>query len=716
MRRGHVLAVSSATLFLSTVIVPCHLPPPAWQASASSDACQRVAISEFYPCGLCDDEYFVLESCCEQSLSLRNWSVTDGEGTLRFVAPLEVSAGGRLVVAFNSTSYQRAFGEQPDLSPGDPDHDPLILRSGTFRLADAGDSIALLDGEGVEVDRVAYGACGESGMTWTGPPIPALKTGEVGRRLRDGGRVWDTDSAADWLHFREFRYGFTDLEPLTASIGPGMITVFASPDCGLAVVLDEIGKAEESVKVCGYELHSPHVCSALLSALGRGVEVKITVDGAPAGGMSEEEAACLSGLAESGADVRVIMGNVSDDVVRHIGPLHAKYIVVDELRLTALSENFVPSGLPSDPFSGNRGWGVALTSSELAGYVDQLFDSDSRASRPDVRPWRDDPRFVPGHSFPEPEGIPPARGATDAVVIRSASVVTLMPSPDSSSRSPFLCDLMRESSSLLVEQFQADLLWKDRWTGESYLSPLLSSAEGAVEEGAKLSLLLDSSWFNAARNGEVAAHVNSLSSMRHLAAEARLMDLSGPVSTLHNKGVVADGRVTVISSNNWVYSSFARNRELALMIQSEEVAAYFTSIFEADWEPDREPPLADAGPDAELVVGESMVLDGTASSDDRAIARWEWRLEGEGILNDLGSTAVYFASRPGEYRVHLIVQDAWGNTGTDTVAITVSAPLGGPSAPDWRPLLFSAMLVGGASASFGVAMARKLNHWNRSSR
>jgi phosphatidylserine/phosphatidylglycerophosphate/cardiolipin synthase-like enzyme len=715
MRRGHVLAVSSATLFLSTVIAPYHVPGPFSCASAWENAGPGVVISEFYPCGLCDDEYIVLENSCDRPVDLSNWTVTDGEGSLRFCGPLELGPGERLVVASNSTSYRRAFDVLPDLCLDDPGSCPPVIRSGTFRLADVGDSIVLYDHRGTEVDFVGYGACTDSSLTWMGGHVPALRKGEVAKRIREGGSVSDTDSAADWLHFREFRYGYTDLQPLTASVAPGLVTAFASPDCGLATVLEEIGRARQSVKVCGYELSSSQVCSALLSVLAEGVEVEILVDGAPAGGMSDDEVACLSALAASGATVNVLLGKMSEDAVQHVGPLHAKYMVVDDLRLVALSENFVESGLPSDPLSGNRGWGLVVTSPELAGYVGRVFDSDSRGSRPDVRAWADDPRFDPRSALSGPEHPPPGPGMMGARTTSSASVVTVLPSPDCSLRTPFLCELMGKSTTLLVEQFQADLLWKDRWTGESHLSPLLSSVEGALLRGAQVSFLLDSSWFNIEDNGEVAEHINSLASSQGLLGEARMMDLSGPVSTLHNKGLVADGRLTLVSSNNWGYSSFARNRELAVLVESEEVAEYFSSAFGTDWDPDREPPVADAGPDAELVVGESLVLDGRGSLDDRAVARWEWRLEGDGLLTDLGSTAVYTASRPGEHKIHLLVQDAWGNTDSDTVIVVVTAGPGHRASLAGPWLLSSAVLMGAASSAVGAAAARKLNHRNRSS-
>lgn len=708
--------MSSATLFLSTMVAPCHMT--SFLGSAIELAVDRpgVVISEFYPCGLSSDEYFVIENGGEANVSIANWSVTDGEGALRFGDPCYLPRGSRIIVSSNGTSYERAFGSAPDIALDELDNSTHVSLSGTFRLADRGDSMCLLDQEGAEIDFLVYGACDERGSGWTGDCIPSLRKGEVARRCRVSGDLLDSDRAADWLHFREFRYGYTEFSPVTQKLGSGQITAFASPDSGLSAVLEAIGSARTSLRLCSYELSSPSVCSALLSAIESGVSVRLLLDGAPAGGMAEGQITCLSVLARQGADVRVIAGNISGDAVQHVGPLHAKYLVVDGHTSVVLSENFVESGLPSNPLSGNRGWGLTIADDALAGYLKSVFDCDSRPTRPDVRAWVSDPRFDPLAVPAVPPSSEFVTGVREAMTTTSESVVTMLLSPDSSLREPFLCDLLGSSSHLVVEQFQADLLWKDRWTGESYLNPLLSSAEEALAGGAQVSLLLDSTWFNTEDNKAFADHFNAFALSSGLTGEARLMDLTGPVSTLHNKGLVSDGVLTLVSSNNWGYSSFARNRELAVLVRSEEVAEYFSSIFFTDWEPDRKPPIACAGPDVRLRTGESIVLDGSSSSDDRAVVRWEWSLEGDGLLTQHGSKAVFVGSRPGEQIVHLIVQDAWGNTGIDFMTVTVSAGGEGTPWPGGRWLLSSAVLLGIASSALGAAAARKVNHRNRSSR
>jgi len=716
MRRGHVLAVSSATLFLSTMFAPCHHSHASCGASLADTETHGVLVSEFYPCGLCDDEYFVIENCRDAVLSLRNWTVTDGEGSLRLIGAFELPSGSRLTVSSNSTSYKRAYGVLPDIGIDQPGSELLVSREGTFRLADTGDSISLRGEDGLEVDFVVYGSCADDSLGWTGDPVPTLRRGEVAKRLRANGRSLDSDTMADWLHFREHKYGYTDFPSPSATVGPGLVKAFVSPDCGLGAVTEAILSATSAIRICAYELSSVPVCCALLSAIASGIEVRVLVDGAPAGGMDESEVISLSALVVAGGSVKVLIGNISRDTVQHVGPLHAKYVVIDDRSFVVLSENLVESGLPSNPLSGNRGWGLAVSSPELAIYLGRLFDEDARPSRDDVRDWRQDTRFRPGSVLPDAPPIATAAGVIRPKTSSFSSVVTLLVSPDASPREPFLCDVICNSKEILVEQFQADLLWRDRWTGESSISPLIAAAETALGAGAEASMLFDSVWFNLEDNSEVVEHLNSFAAKGGLRGEARLMDLSGPVSTLHNKGLVSDGLATLVSSNNWVRSSFAGNRELAVLVRSSELAEYFIAVFELDWEPDGEAPTADAGPDFRLSVGESAVIDGSGSTDDRAIVRWQWRLEGDGKLIDLGQKATFLASRPGKHTVHLLVQDAWGNTAVDSVTVEVVAATAGFAGPGTSWLMLATVLLAALSCAAGAAAARKVNHRNRSSR
>jgi phosphatidylserine/phosphatidylglycerophosphate/cardiolipin synthase-like enzyme len=53
---------------------------------------------------------------------------------------------------------------------------------------------------------------------------------------------------------------------------------------------------------------------------------------------------------------------------------------------------------------------------------------------------------------------------------------------------------------------------------------------------------------------------------------------------VHNKGIVVDGSVAMVSSQNWSADGTLRNRDAGLIIWHAEVAAYFETIFLHDWD------------------------------------------------------------------------------------------------------------------------------------
>nr|MDO8115285.1 phospholipase D-like domain-containing protein [Candidatus Sigynarchaeota archaeon] len=56
-----------------------------------------------------------------------------------------------------------------------------------------------------------------------------------------------------------------------------------------------------------------------------------------------------------------------------------------------------------------------------------------------------------------------------------------------------------------------------------------------------------------------------------------------PFDMLHNKGVIVDGELVLVSSINWSPTSLRNNRETGVIIESSSVAAYYEDLFTYDW-------------------------------------------------------------------------------------------------------------------------------------
>lgn len=89
---------------------------------------------------------------------------------------------------------------------------------------------------------------------------------------------------------------------------------------------------------------------------------------------------------------------------------------------------------------------------------------------------------------------------------------------------------------------------------------------------------------------------------------------------------------------------------------------------------ENDPPVANAGTDQTVEVGELVTLNGGASTDDDSIVSYVWTFTYDGETQTLtGVTATFTFEIAGEYTITLTVTDSDGETDTDTVTITVVA-------------------------------------------
>jgi PKD domain-containing protein len=121
---------------------------------------------------------------------------------------------------------------------------------------------------------------------------------------------------------------------------------------------------------------------------------------------------------------------------------------------------------------------------------------------------------------------------------------------------------------------------------------------------------------------------------------------------------------------------------------------------------DTTPPVAQAGDDRTVTAGDTIVLNATGSYDDVGIVNHTWAIsDGGAPWFRYGSSLVITTDEAGILVVTLTVRDAAGNSGTDTVTITIGA-----DDPAWTvhvgPFLFAnGTAVVGAQVSLGPVTA-----------
>ncbi|HIH00806.1 TPA: hypothetical protein HA259_01765 [Thermoplasmata archaeon] len=302
------------------------------------------------------------------------------------------------------------------------------------------------------------------------------------------------------------------------------------------------------------------------------------------------------------------------------------------------------------------------------------------------------------------------------LTVGPAAHVTLVVSPDASTDEPFLRGVLAAQDSLLIEQFQVDLLWRTRWTNLETMSPLLEDVIRAARSGVRSRFLMDSSWFNLERNGEVADSLAAVYSAENLSSQTRLMSPSSPITVLHNKGLVVDSRVAIVSSNNWVYASFAKNRELAAMIDCPEAANYFATAFDADWYPDTIDPEIIVPAEVRAEAGTWVSLSCVECWDDRLLVDVAWDIGADGTVDAHGPVLTFPAAVPGDVEVIVTASDAWGNEATERITVHVTGEIYLVSQADSRALALPTTVGLSAAVAAGLwRMRRRLSSGRKKS-
>jgi len=117
--------------------------------------------------------------------------------------------------------------------------------------------------------------------------------------------------------------------------------------------------------------------------------------------------------------------------------------------------------------------------------------------------------------------------------------------------------------------------------------PLLQAVIDAAKRGVEVRILLDGSWYVEDENRNLKAWLEEQASVDDLPDRNPNRESGDSFEKIHAKGMIIDGERTLVGSINWNNNSVRNNREVALLIESPEVAVYFSDVFETDWKRDR---------------------------------------------------------------------------------------------------------------------------------
>jgi phosphatidylserine/phosphatidylglycerophosphate/cardiolipin synthase-like enzyme len=528
-------------------------------------------------------------------------------------------------VSQTAVSFTVEFGFAPAFEYGS-DSDgtvPNLAISGTMSLGNSGDELLLRDNAGLLIDSVVWETGDTTGTGWNGIPITPYDQGSFGIEGQilyrkpsqlTGRPIGDTDSATDWaqatddnINGKKVLYPGWDLDRYfqTAQFTQtAVITYLVAPDHIFLYVQQAINEATSSIRYEGYTFDNADLGQALATRAAAGVSVTVLLEGAPVGGIENQDKWVCQQIEQAGGQCWYMVNDSAATPPIHdrYAYQHSKVLIVDSKWLLTGSENFNYSSMPSDNksdgTSGNRGVWLWTDAAGPISHALDVFNHDfDPANHRDLKRWS---APDPTHGAPPPGFVPSfASGGTTYQVRFPQPFVSsgtyhfeLVQSPDNSLRSfDGLIGLVSRAGNgdrVLVEQLYEYTYWGPTSSNTSVdPNPRLEAYIAAARRGAKVRILLDSVFNSPADprgNTATCAYVTAIANAESLDIACLLGNPTG--TGIHNKMVLvsAGGQGWVhTGSINGSENSSKQNREMAVQVHSTEAYQYLADVFWSDW-------------------------------------------------------------------------------------------------------------------------------------
>ena len=353
------------------------------------------------------------------------------------------------------------------------------------------------------------------------------------------------------------------------------ITCHVGPDSGWTTLKPFLDGTTTSLTVAMYEFYAEHVIDAVTQLGEEENEAKLNM---------------ILQVSPNDEDIEDTLSNSWGDrleftraVVSGPGRIfnnsyHTKVAVRDSNAFWLSSGNWSPNSQPSiAPGSeqtlyskGNREWHVIIEDEPLAQMYEKFIEHDISQAReagaPEAAPVMPD-LLIP-ESMLVPEAVVVQDHPFDAKTFASSgNPVKVRPlmSPDNYAQE--ILKLIEDAERTLYLQFSYI-----RQPSTETFNDIITAIADKMANGLDVRVLVGS---NQKRE-----HSELLIGRR---GWKRSMFRSQR-SKVHNKGILIDGKIAVVGSNNWSSDGTQYNRDTSLVFFSRPIAQYFTEVFMFDWD------------------------------------------------------------------------------------------------------------------------------------
>jgi phosphatidylserine/phosphatidylglycerophosphate/cardiolipin synthase-like enzyme len=572
------------------------------------------------------DEAILIWNIGDRPVALAGWQIASGARSARVPASamLELAAGQRLWCAAEAAAFAQSFGELPacewaaDSDPGAPNLE------GDINLVNSGGILRLLDAQGAAADVLVYADETTPAEGWQGAPAQLYThgvvsaQGQVWQRKRDpaSGLPLDSDRASDWAGDladvawgRQVRWpgwlGWDNSQGAQPATGEAFanLLVAVGPEGLYQQVAQALESAQASIDLSLYTFEHPQLAQVLAAAAGRGVRVRILLDGSPPGGVTDLQRWCVAQIAAGGGDVRylAVAADAPAGSRRRYRYLHAKYGVIDGRLALVSTDNFSQDSMPlpsSRAVGGRRGFALRTDAPPAVAALQALFDADWRPGQfLDLVPYSSgDAKYgaaPAGYAPPAPAvyavgASPFAAPAATTGLLRVAVVAA----PENAGR-PDAGLLALIARAGVGDELDLMQLYEHRHWGPTTSNPLadpnprLEALIDAARRGARVRILLDSFFDEPAglrSNAATVAYVQAVAAAEGLDLAARLGNPTrGGIHAKLLLARVGGEHWAAVGSLNGGEVSHKLNREVVLLVEQAAIYHYLRQVFDHDW-------------------------------------------------------------------------------------------------------------------------------------
>jgi phosphatidylserine/phosphatidylglycerophosphate/cardiolipin synthase-like enzyme len=372
-------------------------------------------------------------------------------------------------------------------------------------------------------------------------------------------------------------------KPLVCHVGP---------DAGWPTLKPFLEATEKTLSIAMYDFNADYIAKALIDLVReKEIETKLTWDN----GMTSEESAIRKKLREK------LKGHLDGLIVqcgsgrRFASAYHEKVAVRDSSAFWLSSGNWSKRSQPDiDPIceaadakgmysKGNREWHVIVEDKPLSKLFESYIEHDLEGSREELEagdtsvtlgapgPFQLPDVFVPMEALIAQalEASGPAEPIAPATLPDHGKPYKIQPllTPDNYHKR--IVQLLKSAKRSVYLQF-AYINYSANDADKDFAAMLKVLAELSYKPGMDVRIIVGSN--------------NAADKIRLLVENGFNEKVFRSQRNIHNKGILVDGKVALVSSANWSGDGVLRNRDAGLIIYDAQVAKYYKDIFLDDWD------------------------------------------------------------------------------------------------------------------------------------